>query len=203
MCIANGIEGAAHTQAAAPAECTGTNYRDPASLNYIVCSPIYGRPKKKDCIAASQDMGQRIGHLTEDREFIGRGTVPAYGNHTREITPQFFASKKCNISVDTRHALFNRDPRSDLEKGSYLRGRADAIIKKCVEPLGIGGWAVAGKSLRHSQLRTLHLVGIIKLAPSFFWLTHCRRTIGRFGRLRLSPLLALRNSHKPPSQLHT
>lgn len=147
QCVANGVEDADGTQDAAPAECTGTNYRDPRSPYYILCSRIYGFPKAKDCISAYRQMGRRIGHLIDDREFIGDGFSPAYGNYTQERTPQFFASRNCNISIDTRLASAESGPRSDLENGSYLWGRAYAIRKKCVEPLGMGGWAVAGKSI--------------------------------------------------------
>ena len=136
-------------QGAEPAVCTGNNYRDPNSEEYVVCSKMYGRPKRAGCLAALRNMGEVLGDLTDDREFIGRGGVPAYNGHEKELTPQFFAPvrKACNISVDTRHHAVN--VRSDLEKGNYLWGRADAIYKKCVEPLGIGGWAVAGKPSTH------------------------------------------------------
>ena len=93
-------------------------------------------------------MFRSIGYVIDDREYIGDGFAPAYGNYTLERTPRFFASKNCNISVDTRLASAKNGPRSDLEIGNYLWGRAYAIRKKCVEPLGMGGWAVAGKHRR-------------------------------------------------------
>ncbi|KAL8784646.1 MAG: hypothetical protein Q9195_008949 [Heterodermia aff. obscurata] len=148
QCVANGAENADGTHEAAPAECTGTNYRDPRSPYYVLCSRIYGFPKETDCISAYRQMGRRVGHLIDDREFIGDGFAPAYDNYTQERTPQFFASRDCNISVDTRLASAKSGPRSDLEMGNYLWGRAYAIRKKCVEPLGMGGWAVAGKPRR-------------------------------------------------------
>ena len=43
-------------------------------------------------------------------------------------------------------AGFGNEP-DDLDQYDYLWGRADAIIKKCVIPLGVGGWAKAGKTL--------------------------------------------------------
>ena len=149
QCVANGVENADGTQDTAPAECTGANYRDPRSLSYVVCSRIYGFPKKKDCISAYRQMFNRMGHVIDEREFIGNGFAPAYGDdHILERTPQFFASKKCNISIDTRLASSKSGPRSDLEIGNYLWGRAYAVWKKCVEPSGMGGWAVAGKQCR-------------------------------------------------------
>ena len=124
------------------AQCTGDNCRDPNTEEYVICSRMYGRPKKVDCLAALVDMGESIGHLTDHREYLGRGATPVYANHSKERTPRFFADKMCNISVDTRHHATN--DRSDLEKGNYLWGRANAIYKKCVQPHGTGGWAVAG-----------------------------------------------------------
>lgn len=143
QCVSNNDGNATSVQDVKPAACTGTNYRDPDTEEYIVCSRIYGRPEKVSCLEALASMGHSLGQLTDDREFIGQGATPAYANHTRERTPQFFAHKACNISVDTRHHA--RDVRSDLEKGNYLWGRAHAIYKKCVEPHGMGGWAVAGE----------------------------------------------------------
>ena len=199
LCVANGVENADGTQDAAPAECTGTNYRDPRSLYYIVCSRIYGFPKKKDCVLASRQMGRRIGHLIDDREFIGDGFAPAYGNYTQERTPQFFASKNCNISVDTRPASVKSGPRSDLELGNYLWGRAYAIRKKCVEPLGMGGWAVAGR--HHGIFSTSDDFIHLREAAKSIELISPRRKIHGSGRLRLPSVVTLRNSYQRKTQL--
>ena len=200
QCVANGVENADGTQDATPAECTGTNYRDPRSLYYIVCSRIYGFPKKKDCISASRQMGRRIGHLIDDREFIGDGFAPAYDNYTRERTPQFFASKNCNISIDTRLASSKSGPRSDLENGNYLWGRAFAIRKKCVEQLGMGGWAVAGKQHRNFGAKFDFFMYLCEVASSVGLIYH-RRKIHGSRRLRLPSVVTIRNTYQQQTQL--
>ena len=141
----------ANADAARVHACQGTEFRDPALEENINCSPFYGSPTPPACNAAlAQIAVEEHDPILENREFLPENAVPAYNGFQLENTPQYFPAEDgtvhaCKIQVDMRTGTDPPLPASDLENWDYIWGRANQVIKKCVEGLGIGGWTAVGE----------------------------------------------------------
>ncbi|KAL8899967.1 MAG: hypothetical protein Q9207_005928 [Kuettlingeria erythrocarpa] len=143
----------AATATPAATACEGTEFRDPALKDNIYCDVFYGQPSIQSCNAAHGLIGtEEKGPTGETREFLAQGVPPAFNGFDLERTPQYYppdaaAAHECTIAIDMIDGT-GSNPRfraNDLENWDYLWGRANEVIKKCVQGLGVGGWTPAGE----------------------------------------------------------
>ena len=176
-------------------------YNDPVSDDGIYCDEtgyFYGHPLGADCARAQNGIGDGVDNLEDDWEFLGVGAPSVYNGFPIAQTPcnwtfgrrfysGVFSSQLTRIgSCYIQVSMLEGNPyysSSNLENWDYIWGQAEAIRRKCVVGLGVGGSATAGKRTNYSKFHNSPLTPHRRRIPGI-WGTSEHRHFRLRGHLQ-------------------